>query len=148
MPEQKLYLDSSALAKRYVQEEGSRAVDSIFEDAEKGEASIFFSLWNIGELAVVLEKYERDGLLEAKTVMMTFLGEMKRLGKSKAAEVVPIPGSMMADAIAYALKHHVYVADALQVASCKSSPGARFVTADRRLAGVARDEGLDTSLVS
>jgi hypothetical protein len=41
----------------------------------------------VGELAVVFDKYERDGLLEAKRVMMTFLEEMKRLGKSRAAEM-------------------------------------------------------------
>lgn len=77
------YLDSSALAKRYVQEKGSEAVDLIFERAEKGEEPVFFSMWNVGELAVVLDRYEWEGLLEAKQVMMTFLGEMKRLCKSR-----------------------------------------------------------------
>jgi uncharacterized protein len=141
------YLDSSALAKRYVQEEGSEAMDRIFERAEKGEEPVFFSAWNVGELTVVFDRYEREGLLDAKRVMMTFLGEVKRLGKSRAAEVVPVSGSVIADAVTLTLRHHVYVADALQVASCQTVSRAGFVTADRRLAGIARQEGLETNLV-
>ncbi|HKT21409.1 MAG TPA: type II toxin-antitoxin system VapC family toxin, partial [Nitrososphaerales archaeon] len=93
------YLDSSALAKRYVQEKGSDEMDRIFGRAEMGEEPIAFSMWNIGELAVVLDKYERDGLLEAKPVMMIFLEEVKRLGKSGAAEIVPVSGSVMSEAV-------------------------------------------------
>jgi uncharacterized protein len=141
------YLDSSALAKRYVQEGGSDRMDQIFERAEKGEEPVFFSMWNVGELAVVFDKYERDGLLDAKHVMLTFLEEVKRLGKSKAAEMVPVSGSMIAEAVALTFKHHAYVADALQVVSCQTEEDARFVTADRRLAGIARDEGLKVTLV-
>jgi predicted nucleic acid-binding protein len=141
------YLDSSALAKRYVQEEGSDRMDQIFERAEKGEEPVFFSTWNVGELAVVFDKYEREGLLEAKPVMLTFLEEVKRLGKSKAAEVVPVSGSVIAEAVALTFKYHAYVADALQVVSCQTVGGAGFVTADRRLAEIAKDEGLKVTLV-
>ena len=141
------YLDSSALTKRYVQEEGSETMDQIFERAEKGEESVFFSTWKVGELAVVFDKYEREGLLDAKQVMMTFLGEVKRLGKSRATEVVPVSGSVIADAVTLTLRHHVYVADALQVASCKTASAAGLVTADRRLAGIARQEGLKVTVV-
>jgi len=141
------YLDSSALAKRYVQEEGSEAMDRIFERAEKGEESVFFSTWNVGELAVVFDKYEREGLLEARQVLMTFLEEVKRLGKSKAAEVVPVSGSVIADAVILTFRHHAYVADALQVVSCQTVTGAGFVTADRRLASIGREEGLKVTLV-
>ncbi len=141
------YLDSSALAKRYVEEEGSDKMDRIFEAAEKGEESVFFSTWNVGELAVVFDKYEREGLLEAKRVMMTFLEEMKRLGKSRAAEMVPVSGSVIAQAVTLTFKHHIYVADALQVISCRTVTDAEFVTADRRLAGIAKDEGLKVTIV-
>ena len=141
------YLDSSALAKRYVQEEGSDRLDQIFEQAEKGGESVFFSSWNVGELAVVFDKYERDGLLEAKPVVMTFLNEVKRLGKARSAEVVPVSGLLIAEAVALTLKHHIYIADALQVVSCQTVTDAGFVTANRRLAGVARGEGLKATLI-
>lgn len=122
-------------------------MDEIFERAEKGEEPLFFSAWNVGELAVVFDKYEREGLLDAKEVMMTFLGEVKRLGKSRAAEVVPVSGSVVADAVALTRKHHVCVADAIQVASCQTASRAGFVTADRRLARIARQEGSRVTLV-
>ena len=141
------YLDSSALAKRYVQEDGSNQMDEIFESAEKGEEPVFFSMWNVGELALVFDKYEREGLLKAKAVMTTFLEEAKRLGKSKAAEVVPVSGSLIAQSVPLVLKHHAYIADALQVVSCQTVARAGFVTADRRLAGIARDEELEVTLV-
>lgn len=141
------YLDSSALAKRYVEEEGSDKMDQIFEAAEKGEDSVFLSTWNVGELAVVFDKYEREGLLEAKPVMMTFLAEMKRLAKSRAVELVQVSGSVIAEAVALTFKHHIYVADAVQVVSCQAVAGAEFVTADRRLASIAKEEGLKATLV-
>lgn len=131
-----------------MEEAGSKKVDSYFEDAEKGGSSIVFSVWNIGELAVVFDKYERDGLLTASKVMRTFLAEMKRLGKSRAAEVVPVAGHTVADSVAQVLKHHIYLADALQIASCKTADAGSFVTADRRLAEVAMAEGLAASLVT
>lgn len=141
------YLDSSALAKRYVTEKGSETMDRVFERAEKGEEPLFFSTWNVGELAAVFDKYEREGLLEAKKVMTTFLEEVKRLGKSRMAEVVPVSGSVIADAVTLTTRHHVYVADALQVVSCRTVSGARLVTADPRLAGIAGEEGLEVSVV-
>jgi predicted nucleic acid-binding protein len=122
-------------------------MDRIFERAEKGEDSVFFSTWNVGELAVVFDKYEREGLLEAKPVMMTFLNEVKRLGKARSAEVVPVSGSLIAEAVTLTLRHHIYVADALQVVSCQTVSDAGFVTADRRLAGVARGEGLKALVI-
>ncbi|MDG6954921.1 MAG: type II toxin-antitoxin system VapC family toxin, partial [Nitrososphaerota archaeon] len=122
-------IGTTTLAKRYAEEEGSDEMDQIFERAEKGEESVFFSMWNVGELAVVLDKYEREGLLEAKPVMMTFLEEAKRLGKSRAAEIVPVSGSLMAQALTLVFKHHIYVADALQVVSCQTVTGAGLVTA-------------------
>jgi hypothetical protein len=63
---------------------------------------------------VVFDKYERDGLLEARTVTKTFLGEMKRLGRARSADVVSVAGALMVDAIAYTLKHHLYIADSLR----------------------------------
>jgi len=40
------------------------------------------------------------------------------------------------------LKHHIYVADALQLASAKSIDNCMFVTGDRELTKVAEAEGL------
>ena len=44
----------------------------------------------MGELAVAFDKYEREGLQDAKQVMVTFLEETKRLGTSRAAECLDL----------------------------------------------------------
>lgn len=45
-----VYLDTSALAKRYVKEEGTEILDLAFEKASS-EHPLVFSFWNIGERA-------------------------------------------------------------------------------------------------
>ena len=45
-----MYLDSSAIVKRYIIEPGSLAVDEVSHRAESREAIAAFSLWNIGEV--------------------------------------------------------------------------------------------------
>jgi len=53
----KVYLDSSALVKRYVSEPGT-GVDYVFDKGWAGEVSIISSIWNIGE---VLDERRRRG---------------------------------------------------------------------------------------
>ena len=57
----KIYLDSSALTKRYLYEAGSSAVDEIFRGAEAGDLVVAFSIWNIGEVLGVLDARRRRG---------------------------------------------------------------------------------------
>lgn len=46
----RLYLDSSAIVKRYVVEPGTEVVDEVFERAEAREVFVVFSVWNVGEV--------------------------------------------------------------------------------------------------
>ena len=54
------YLDTSALVKKYLEEPGSRIVDSLFEDAYTGVRTPVFSKWNLGEAAGVFDKYRKN----------------------------------------------------------------------------------------
>ena len=45
------------------------------------------------------------------------------------------------------LKHHIYIADALQIVSAIKSRSRLFVTADKELAHVAEREGLSALLL-
>ena len=45
------------------------------------------------------------------------------------------------------LKHHIYVADALQIASAKKVNSSIVVTGDKELASIAEAEGLKTLYV-
>ena len=62
--DQTTHLDTSAIVKRYITENGTDKVDELYEEAHAGKIRISFSLWNIREVAVVLDKYCRRGTLE------------------------------------------------------------------------------------
>lgn len=80
-PEEIYYLDTSALVKRYVEEQGSNIVDNIFNKAYRGVKTISFSYWNIGEATVVFDKYERMKGLNAKKLLKEMLREIKTLAR-------------------------------------------------------------------
>uniref|UniRef100_A0A7J3X843 PIN domain-containing protein n=1 Tax=Thermofilum pendens TaxID=2269 RepID=A0A7J3X843_THEPE len=136
------YLDTSALVKRYVEEPGSRVVDEIYRSAYKGVAVLAFSYWNIAEAAAVFDKYERKLGLEARELLRNLLRESATLSRLRRLVLVSVSPSLLQASVKLVLKHHIYVADALQVASAKSLNSYRFVTGDRDLARVAENEGL------
>ena len=45
-----VYLDSSAIVKRYILESGSEVVSNVYCKALNGELTLSFSTWNIGEV--------------------------------------------------------------------------------------------------
>ena len=136
-----VYLDTSAIVKRYVAEEGSEQVDGIYDGAYAGRARIGFSVWNVGEVAVVLDKYERRGVIgDAKRVFELFLGETRLLARLNQLRLVPLSFKVIATAVSYVFKRGIYVADAVQLASARDFDA--FLTYDERLARVARAERL------
>jgi predicted nucleic acid-binding protein len=145
--EEVYYLDTSALIKRYVVESGSNMVDKIFENAYRGTGILSFSYWNIAEAIVVFDKYERRLGLKAKDLLRNLLREVKTLSSLNRVIVIDVAPSILRIAIKLVLKHHIYVADALQIASAIRSSSSKFVTSDKDLANIARVEGLETIYV-
>jgi len=143
----RIYLDTSALVKRYVIEPGTGTIDSIYKEAHEGYVTIGFSLWNIGEASVVFDKYERMGLIDSgRKLLEKLLGETRLLISLESLKLIDITLDIVLESVKLVLKHHVYVADALQIASAKKGFN-EFVTADRKLAEVAKAEKLITVLV-
>jgi len=143
----RIYLDTSALVKRYVTEPGTETVDSIYEEAHKGYATIGFSLWNVGEASVVFDKYEKMGLVDnGRRLLEKLLGESKLLTSLEALKLVNITSDIVLESIKLVFKHHVYVADALQIASTKKGFD-EFATANRKVAEVAKAEKLTTVFI-
>jgi predicted nucleic acid-binding protein len=54
-----VYLDSSAIVKRYIKEAGTEIMDLVFGYAEDDHIKLFFSIWNIGEVLGVFDEYIR-----------------------------------------------------------------------------------------
>jgi hypothetical protein len=138
------YLDTSALVKRYVEEPGSKIIDEIYRDAYRGVGKLGFSYWNIAEVAVVLDKYERKLGLDARKLLRNLLRESSTLSRLRRLVVVSVSPLILRASLRLVLKHHIYVADALQLVSAKSIGDCTFVTGDRELARVAEAEGLNT----
>ncbi|MBS7644843.1 MAG: type II toxin-antitoxin system VapC family toxin [Candidatus Bathyarchaeia archaeon] len=140
-----IYLDSSAIVKRYVKEVGSEAVDVVFDNAEMGKIKISFSIWNIGEVLGVFDRYSRGGLLaeeDLRRIILYFLSETIKLSKLGGLHVMPITHGHLIDSWLMVLKHHIYVSDALQVASSKGKCDV-LLSGDERLVKIARLEGVD-----
>ena len=131
-----VYLDSSALVKRYVQEPGTPAVDSIFDRASQGGATIATSLWNLGEALGVLD-YRRERRLltepDFHLAVQNLASEIVRLMRSGAMQVHPVRASLLVEAWTVVLAQHLYEADALQISTCNSSKSRALITSDERL---------------
>jgi len=142
------YLDTSALVKRYVTEPGSRVVDRVFEDVYSGKALLNISYWNIGEAAVVFDKYKIRFGLDRDNVFRTLLRELRMLSKENKLTIVNILPKIIRDSIKLTFKYHIYLADALQIASARSVEAQIILTGDKRLSEVSKQEGFKVIYLS
>lgn len=147
MVAKRYYLDTSALVKRYVLERGSDVVDRVFAEAHAKKSSIALSLWNVGEAAVVFDKYGRRIGLDPKKTMRLMLSELRTLSLIHSLVVVRVSHRAVLRSAKVALRHGIYVADALQIVSCEISKSTELLTADRELYEVAVSEGVSAKLL-
>ncbi len=145
--EDRYYLDTSAIVKRYVEEPGSRVIDQIYENAYKEKIVITFSYWNIAEAALVFDKYERRAGINARRIFKDMLRETRSLTKTNRAIIVYVSPRILRETVKIMFRHHVYVADALQLASARKIEAKIFVTGDKELANIAILEKLNSLYV-
>lgn len=145
MNEKTVYLDSSALAKRYLAEEGTEAVDSLYRRAEAGELQLAFSIWNIGEVlsaiarALRLEWISED---EAKRASWALLRETLKFQGLGRLWTIPVRGDLLADVVPLLFRQGLTQPDGLQIVTCKEVRAEAFISSDRRLLRAAMQEGL------
>jgi len=145
MKEQIMYLDTSAIIKRYIREHGSDYVGKVYLSCYSGETVISFSLWNIGEVLGVLDKARIIGRIDSNEysiVRKRFILESRRMMKLGALLVVPLKIGILKDSWKLIEKHHTNEADAIQMASAKYVKASLFLTGDKRLYEVSESEGL------
>ena len=142
----RVYIDTSILVKRYVKETDTEIADTVFRQAQRGEAVICSSEINLGEAAVVFDKYSRKVGLDARDRLQTMLSELNSLERSSSFEIYPVSSQIIRKSIGILLEHHIYIVDALQLQTCIEAEGAVFCTADRELKAVAEKIGLETQL--
>ncbi len=145
-----VYLDSSAIVKRYVREPGSETLRRLYLEASAGGLVLSFSVWNIGEVLGVLDRARNTGRLGDEEYLLArrrFLLETRRLLRQGRLVIVPIRVRILEESWRLVEKHHIYQADALQVASAKHVSATEFLVADKRLHKVALSEGLSSVLL-
>lgn len=143
---QTVYLDSSSIVKRYVHEAGSEVADLVYGKAENGTDRIIMSLWNVGEVLGVLDRYRSRKFLDNETLLKTvgiFLSESEKMVRLGGMQILPLALNILTETYYILIKHHIYEADALQVASCKISQCNLFLSADSELISVARSENIE-----
>ncbi len=144
----KIYLDSSAIVKRYVLEEGTDKVKETYLEAFNGAATLHFSVWNLGEVLGALDTYYRRNWLESidyRVARETFIAETVRLIKLGAAKIIPVKSKLLAQSWLLVEKHHIYEADALQIASAKNLGADQLLSGDQRLVDISRKEEINAA---
>jgi predicted nucleic acid-binding protein len=145
MPAKRVYLDSSSIVKRYVEEKGSAIIDRTDDAAETGILKVHFSIWNVGEVLGALDRYVTRKILEEdefRTSVSDFLSESIKLGKLGTLVVSPLASHVLTEAWLILVRQHIYEADALQVATAKSLNCDVLLTADRSLVDTCRRESV------
>jgi len=130
-----VYLDTSAVVKRYVLESGSDVVKALYLSAWNGGVKLSFSLWNISEILGVLSKYYQRGLLgssEYKAARGMFLSETIRMLKLGLLKIVPLKLDIITESWRIIEKYNIYEADAIQITSAKYIKASEFYTADKK----------------
>ncbi|MEM2169695.1 MAG: type II toxin-antitoxin system VapC family toxin [Candidatus Bathyarchaeia archaeon] len=148
---QTAYLDSSAIVKRYIEEAGTDKVRELYVKTYTGDVKLAFSTWNIGEVLGVLDRAKylnRISEEDYNTARRFFLSETRRLSRLGLAILIPVKSIILTHSWRILEKHHIYQADALQIASAKYIHAAQFLAADKRLHEAASNEGLNSIFIS
>lgn len=141
----RLYLDANAVLKRYVSEPGSDAVARVFQAADGGKVSLQYSLWTLGECLGVLDRLDRQGRLPRGGLergRRLVLGESARLVRLGVLSISPLRARLIRRSWTLLLKHHLYQADAVQIATALASKSDLLLTSDAHVARGATAEGL------
>lgn len=121
-----LYLDSSALVKRYVKESGSSSVDSVMAGA---------SAWSASQLTFVEVLRVVSADRDAASIARREWGDF---------DVIALNQAVCERAVGLASHHGLKSLDAIQLASALTAPDVIFATFDRKLHTAAQAEGLTT----
>lgn len=146
-----VYLDSSAIVKRYILEPGSDVISEVYHKALNGELILSFSVWNIGEVLGVFDKYYRRGWLsmqDYEKARYQFVGETIRLLKLKLLKIIPSRTRLLIQTWPIIEKYHVYEADALQIISAKYIGAKKLYTGDKQVHEIAVKEGINSIYLS
>jgi len=141
----KVYLDPSALIKRYIEEEGTDVVDLLFDRAS-ADLTLVISLWSLSESMVAVDKYRRRGAIsdeELRGLVRQLVTEIREYWEKGLLKIVPLPPDLLVETWRYILDQHIYAGDAVQLVTCAREQCDFLVAADQRLLEVCRQLGIE-----
>jgi predicted nucleic acid-binding protein len=136
----KTFFDSSAFAKRYIEEPGSQVVDSLCQEATE----VALSVLCVPEIISALNRRVREDLLMDREY--TEVKQYLSLDIRDAVIVNLVP-QVLSTCARILEGSPVRAADALQIACALEWETELFVSADRRQISAAKKAGLHTKLV-
>ncbi len=136
----RVYVDTSALVKRYVQEANSAAFDTFVED---GQQELLISPLTVTEFHSVMRRRLRMGDLDANFLLRTHQLFAREL-QATVWRMQAMPESAFADAALWLdeLTSPLATLDALHLACAHSYRCSHLATSDRQLARAAQSSGL------
>jgi len=150
MSARNVYLDTSTIVKRYIEEKGSKLVDDVYGRAEVGALRISFSMWNVGELIGALDQHLSRKVIsemQFRTSTRDFVAETIKLFRLGHLNIRSPTAKIFADAWYLIFSSHIYEADAIQIATAKSLECDLFLSADAELIEVAKQTNLQAANV-
>lgn len=137
----KLFLDTSAFAKRYVFEQGSDDVVALCQQAD----SLVVSVICLPELISTFSRLVRDKKLAKADYQKLKAGAMADLAD---VDICQLTSEILVSVVSLLESHPLRAMDALHVACALAVAADRFVSADPRQLTVARKAGLNIVDVS
>lgn len=136
----KTFFDSSAFAKRYVEEPGSQVVDSLCQKA----IEVALSVLCVPEILSALNRRVRERLLTPREYVETKQYLSQDIRDAVIVNLVP---QVVSTCTKILEASPVRAADALQIACALEWAAELFVSADKRQIFAAKKAGLRTKLV-
>ena len=135
-----VYFDSSSLAKRYIDENGSAEVDSILQETSQLAVSIIA----VPEFLSGLNRRVREGSITSSDYV-----EVKKHLADDMTDMITIQlvPEVIATCIKLLEKNPLRAMDALHVACAVEWNAGLFVTSDKRQLSAARHAGLESNYV-
>lgn len=102
------------------------------------------------EVLGVLDVYRRRKWIENEDYAVAreqFLAETTRLIKLGVAKVIPVRSKLLTQSWLLVERHHIYQADALQIASAKNVGVDQLLSGDHRLVDVSKEEGVNADFL-
>lgn len=112
----RIYLDSSALVKKFSKEEGSEIIEEIFKKCEGGKLVLVVSQWTINECITAFDKSFKRGDIDGYQMnsdIIDLVSLIENLRRKGCVEIVPIYDDTITQSVGFIRFNHLSADDSL-----------------------------------